>query len=85
MKPWTPAQPLSWFAFLAGITVGFLLFVPMTFMAVAYERIPLFLTGLTGLAISCFAAAFMGLKLATGIARGRYRDLHAVPWKQQVW
>ena len=85
MNTWTPAKPLSWFAFLAGVALGFLLFVPMTLLAVAYEKIPLFLTGLTGIAISFFAAAFMALKLATGIAEGRYRHIHPAPWRQQVW
>ena len=85
MKPWTPAQPLSWFAVLAGVALGFLFFVPMTFLAVAYEKVPLFLTGLTGIAISFIAAAFMGLKLASGIAQGRYREIHPMPWREQVW
>ena len=85
MKTWTPAQPLSWFAFLAGVALGFVLFVPMTFVGVAYEKIPLFLTGLTGIAISFIAAAFMGLKLASGIAQGRYRELHPAPWREQLW
>jgi hypothetical protein len=85
MKTWTPSQPLSWFAFLLGVALGFLVFAPLTLLGVAYEKIPLFLTGMTGIGLSFFAAAFMGLKLATGIADGRYRDVHPAPWREQVW
>jgi len=85
MKNWTPAMPLSWFGFLAGLAAGLLVFVPVTFVALAYEKIPVFLGGLTGVAVSFFAAAFMALRLATGIAQGRYREVHPVPWRQQVW
>lgn len=85
MKTWTPAKPLSWFGFLLGVALGILLFLPLVFVGVAYEKIPLFLAGLTGLGVSFFVAAFMALRLATGIAHGRYRDIHPMPWRQQVW
>jgi hypothetical protein len=51
----------------------------------AYAKIPVFLSGMTGIAFSFIAAAFMALKLANGIADGRYRDIHPAPWRQQVW
>lgn len=85
MRPWTPAKPLSWFAFLAGVGAGFLFFMPMTLVGLACEKIPLFLSGMGGIAVSFLAAAFMALKLATGLYEGRYRDVHPAPWRQQVW
>ena len=36
-------------------------------------------------AIFWIAAAFMGLRLASGIVNGRYRDLRPAPWREQVW
>jgi hypothetical protein len=85
MKTWTPAKPLSWFGFLLGVALGMALFAPLAFLGLAYTRIPVFLTGMTGIAMSFFAAALMALKLAAGIADGRYRDIHPAPWRQQVW
>lgn len=78
-------QPKSWIAFLAAAGVGFLLFLPMAMLGLAYQRIPLFLAGLTGAALAWFAAAIMGLRLATGILEGRYRDLRPASWREQVW
>jgi hypothetical protein len=85
MKTWTPNKPKSWFAFLLGIALGLLVFLPLAAAGLAYERIPLFLGGLVGTAVAWIAAAFMGLRLATGIANGRYRDLQPLPWRDQVW
>ena len=85
MKTWTPGKPLSWFAFLAGVMLGIAVFAPLSAIGLAYAKIPVFLGGLTGIAISFIAAAFMALKLAMGIADGRYRDIHPAPWRQQVW
>jgi hypothetical protein len=85
MKTWTPAQPLSWFGFLLGVALGMALFAPLACVGLAYTKIPVFLTGMTGVAVSFIAAALMALKLATGIADGRYRDIHPAPWRQQVW
>ena len=78
-------KPKSWIAFLAGAGLGFLVFLPVAVIGVSYQRIPLFLAGLAGAAIAWLVAAFMGIRLATGIADGRYRSLQPLPWRQQVW
>ena len=44
------SQPKSWFAFLSLAGIGFLLFLPVAVLGLAYEHIPYFLTGLTGAA-----------------------------------
>ena len=79
------AKPKSWIGFLAGTGIAFLLFVPMAVLGLAYERIPFFLTGLGGAGVFWLVAAFMGIRLATGIHEGRYRDLRPMPWRDQVW
>jgi hypothetical protein len=79
------SQPKSWFAFLVAAGVGFLLFLPMAILGVSYQRIPFFLTGLTGAGIVWLLAAALGIYLAAGILKGRYRDLHPAPWRDQVW
>jgi hypothetical protein len=79
------SQPKSWFAFLAAAGVGFLVFLPLAIVGVGYQRIPLFLTGLTGAGIVWLLAAAAGIFLASGILKGRYRDLHPAPWRDQVW
>ena len=79
------SHPKSWFAFLAGAAAGFLVFLPMAAVGLAYERIPVFLAGLAAAAVAWIAAAFMGIRLATGIMDGRYRDLQPQPWRRQVW
>lgn len=81
----TLAQPKSWIGFLAGVGVGFLLFLPIALMGLAHARIPWFLAGLTGAAFAWLAAAFMGIRLATGIRQGRYRDLRPASWREQLW
>jgi len=79
------SQPKSWFAFLSLAGIGFLLFLPVAVLGLAYEHIPYFLTGLTGAGIAWVIAAFVGVWLATGILQGRYRNLQPMPWREQVW
>jgi len=79
------SQPKSWFLFLALAGIGFLLFLPLAVLGLAYERIPYFLTGLTGAGIAWVIAAFIGIRLANGIMDGRYRNLQPMPWREQVW
>ena len=79
------AKPKSWFAFWAGAALGFLFFLPIAVVGLSYEKIPFFLAGLSGAAVAWLVAAFMGLRLATGMMEGRYRNLQPMPWRQQVW
>lgn len=81
----TSDKPKSWFGFIAGIALGVLVFLPLTAMGIAFERIPLFLTGLAGIGVTFIVAAFMGMHLATGIAQGRYNGLRPLSWRDQVW
>ena len=57
-------QPKSWIAFLAGAGIGFLVFLPVAVLGLAYERIPFFLAGLACAAVFWLAAAAMGMEVA---------------------
>lgn len=78
-------KPKSWFAFIAGVALGLLVFLPLTVIGLAYERIPLFLTGLAGVGVTFIVASFVGMFLATGVAKGRYRNLRPVALREQIW
>ena len=78
-------KPKCWIAFLAFAGLGFLFFLPIAVVGLSYERIPFFLGGLAGAAVAWLAAAFMGIKMATGLIDGRYRNLQPMPWREQVW
>lgn len=79
------SQPKSWFLFLAAAGIGLLLFMPMAIVGMAYTKIVFFLTGMAGAGVAWLLAAGLGIFLATGITKGRYRDLHPQPWRDQVW
>lgn len=81
----TSNKPKSWFLFLAGAALGLFVFVPLAVAGLAFERIPLFLTGMTGAGIFFIVAAFVGMWMASNIAQGRYRDLRTLNIRDQVW
>jgi len=81
----TSNKPKSWFLFLAGVALGLFVFLPLAIIGLTTERIPLFLTGMTGAGIFFIVAAFVGMWLATNIAQGRYRDLRTLDIRDQVW
>jgi len=81
----TSEKPRSWYMFLTGVALGFLVFLPLAVAGLAFERIPLFLAGLAGVGVTFIAAAFMGMHLATGLANGKYQHLRPVSWRDQVW
>ena len=78
------AQPKSWFAFLVA-AISATVILPMAILGIAYERIPFFLAGLAGAGVMWLLAAAMGIRLASGILDGRYKQLQPMPWRQQVW
>ena len=79
------SQPKSLVAFLGVAGVGFLLFLPLAVVGMAYAKPPFLLTGLAGAGIAWLAAAAVGIWLANGVMKGKYRDLHPMPWRDQVW
>lgn len=81
----TSDKPRSWYMFLTGVALGFLVFLPLAVAGLAFERIPLFLAGLAGVGVTFIVAAFMGMHLATGLATGKYQHLRPIPWRDQVW
>ena len=78
-------KPKSLIIFLAGLIVGLLVFLPLAVVGLTLEKITMFLTGTAGVAISFLLAAFMGFLFAAGLRAGRYKEMHSLPWRQQVW
>ena len=81
----TSNKPRSWYLFLTGVALGFLVFLPLSVAGLAFERIPLFLAGMAGVGVTFIVAAFTGMHLATGLASGKYAHLRPVSWRDQVW
>lgn len=78
-------KPKSLILFLAALLAGLLVFLPLAIVGLSLERIPMFLTGTAGVAVSWLLAAAMGFLFAFGLHAGRYKEMHELPWRQQVW
>ena len=78
-------KPKSLVLFLGGALLGLLIFLPIAVVGLSLERVPLFLTGTAGVAVSWILAAFMGFLFTAGLRAGRYKEMHELPWRQQVW
>jgi hypothetical protein len=78
-------KPKSLLIFLAGLLAGLLVFLPLAVVGLTLEKVPMFLTGTAGVAVSFLLAAFMGFLFAAGLRAGRYKQMHELPWRQQVW
>ena len=78
-------KPKSLIVFLAGLLAGLLVFLPLAVIGLSLEKVPLFLTGTAGVGVSWLLAASMGLLFAYGLHSGRYKEMHELPWRQQVW
>ena len=78
-------KPKSLIVFLAGILAGLLVFLPLAVLGLSLEKPPVFLTGTAGVAVSWLLAAFMGFLFAAGLYAGRYKEMHELPWRDQVW
>lgn len=78
-------KPKSLVIFLIGLFAGLLVFLPLAVVGLTLEKITMFLTGTAGVAVSFLLAAFMGFLFATGLRAGRYKEMHPLPWREQVW
>jgi hypothetical protein len=78
-------KPKSLILFLAFLVAGVFLFAPMAAVGLSMEKVPMFLTGTAGVAITFLTAASMALLFAAGLHAGRYREMHELPWRDQVW
>lgn len=81
----TSDKPRSWFLFLGATALGLFVFVPIAIAGLNLRGIPFFLAGMAGAGVSFIVAAFVALYLASRVASGRYRDLRAACWRDQVW
>lgn len=78
-------KPKSFVVFLAGLLAGLLVFLPLAFVGISFERVGMFLAGTAGIAVSWLIASFMGFLFAAGLYAGRYKEIQPLPWKEQVW
>lgn len=78
-------KPKSLILFLASLAVGLVIFLPMAVTGLSLEKVPFFLTGAAGVGVTFITAAFMALLFASGLHAGRYREMHELPWREQVW
>jgi hypothetical protein len=78
-------KPKSLILFLAFLVAGLIVFLPMAVAGLSLEKVPVFLTGTAGVAVTFLTAAFMALLFAAGLYAGRYREMHELPWRDQVW
>ena len=78
-------KPKSLILFLACLFAGLLVFLPLAVVGLTLEKITMFLTGTAGVGVSWLLAAAMGFLFATGLRAGRYKEMHELPWRQQVW
>ena len=78
-------KPKSLLVFLAGLTIGLVIFVPLAITGLALEKVGLFLTGSAGIAATWLPAAFMGFLFTAGLYAGRYKQMEDRPWRDQVW
>lgn len=78
-------KPKSLILFLTSLLAGLVIFLPLAVVGLTLEKITMFLTGTTGVALSWMLAGAMGFLFATGLRAGRYREMHELPWRQQVW
>ena len=78
-------KPKSFVLFVAATLLAMLLFAPLAIVGLSLEKVPLFLAGTAGVALTALTGAFMALLFAAGLYAGRYRDLHPAPWREQVW
>jgi len=85
-EPFIPRdKPKSWVIFISACLVGLLVFAPVAFLGVALEIQFLRYIGMAGL-VACWTAAVLSwIVFRLGTASGKYRNLSARDWKEQVW
>ena len=79
------SKPKSFVVFIAASLLAGLLFAPLALFGLSFEKVPVFLAGTAGVAVTALTGAFMALLFAAGLYAGRYRDIHPAPWREQVW
>ena len=78
-------KPKSWVVGICAGLLGMLVFGPLGFLAAALEFRPLSYLAIVGFIVCWCAFAAMWLVFAVKFLSGRYRDLPARDWKEQVW
>jgi hypothetical protein len=85
-QPFIPQnKPKSWVVFVCAGLIGLLCFGPFMLLAHFLEITPLLYIGKTGF-FMCVAAMFLTWPVFIfGLLTGKYKDIPARTWKEQVW
>ena len=78
-------RPRSWLVFLIGTGLAVGVFAPIAMAGWHLEKIPVFLAGTWGFAVTSLVAAFFALRFTAELAAGHYRHIEPRPWREQVW
>ena len=85
-QPFIPRdKPKSWVLFICAGLIALLFFAPIIGLGILFEANWLRLLGMFGFFVCWCVGAVAGAVLAVGNFSGRYRDLRAKDWKDQVW
>lgn len=85
-QPFIPRdKPKSWVLFICAGLLGLLAFAPIIGLGIFFEANWLFRLGVVGFVACWCLMAVSGVVTAVGGFSGRYRNLEAKDWKDQVW
>ena len=85
-RPFIPRdKPKSWVIFICAVLVALLGFGPMGFLGGVFDVRPLYYLGVSGFVACWVVGVIAWFVFAAGLATGKYRNLPARSWNEQVW
>ena len=85
-QPFIPRdKPKSWVLFICAGLIALLIFGPIIGLGIFIDANWLRQLGMLGFFVCWCVGALTGVVLMVGNLSGRYRDLQAKDWKDQVW
>jgi hypothetical protein len=78
-------KPRTWVIFIGAVFLAVLVCGPIGVMGVLLHLNPLYRFGVMAFIACWFVAVIALLVFLPGHLSGKYRDLPARPWKEQVW
>ena len=85
-RPFIPRdKPKSWVIFICAGLIGLLGFGPIAFLGAAYEITAAYYLGISGFALCWAVGALTWFVFMAGLLTGKYRNLPARSWSEQVW
>jgi hypothetical protein len=85
-QPFIPRdKPKSWVLFICAALIALLFFGPIIGVGIYFDATWLRQLGMFGFFACWCVGAAAGVVLTVGNLSGRYRNLQATDWKDQVW